>query len=89
MVQDRIRNYLQKYYPTAQEVSDADVEKAGAKPGTAKYQKVKEELITVRLNTRKKPTPPPPVEAAGPPGPAGHAGPGRPAGQAAPGRRAS
>ena len=37
MVQDRIRNYLQKYYPTAQEVTDADVEKAGAKPGTAKY----------------------------------------------------
>src|SRR5258707_1041417 len=33
--QDRIRNYLQKYYPTAQEVSDAEVEKAGGKPGTA------------------------------------------------------
>ena len=28
-VQDRIRNYLQKYYPTALEVTDADVEKAG------------------------------------------------------------
>ena len=89
MVQDRIRNFLQKYYPTAQEVTDADVEKAGAKPGTAKYLKVKEELITIRLNTRKKPTPPPPLETAGPPGPGGHAGPGRPAGQAAPGRRAS
>ena len=65
-VQDRIRNYLQKYYPAAQEVTDADVEKAGAKPGTAKYNKVKEELITTRLNTRKKP-PPPPAEPAGPP----------------------
>jgi hypothetical protein len=65
-VQDRIRNYLQKYYPTAQEVSDAEIEKAGAKPGTAKYQKVKDELITVRLNTRKKPAPPPPVEPAAP-----------------------
>jgi tRNA nucleotidyltransferase/poly(A) polymerase len=65
-VQDRIRNYLQKYYPTAQEVSDAEIEKAGAKPGTAKFQRVKEELITVRLNTRKKPAPPPPVEPAAP-----------------------
>ena len=55
LVQDRIRNYLQKYYPTAQEVTDADVEKAGGKPGTPKYLKLKEELITTRLNTRKKP----------------------------------
>ena len=71
-VQDRIRNYLQKYYPTAQEVSDADVEKAGAKPGTAKYAKLREELITTRLNTRKKPAPPPPIEPAAPVGaPAG------------------
>jgi hypothetical protein len=85
-VQDRIRNYLQKYYPAAQEVTDADVEKAGAKPGTAKYARVKEELIITRLNSRKKPVPPPPVEPVGPPAPHG---PGRPAGQAAPGRRAS
>ena len=70
-VQDRIRNYLQKYYPTAQEVSDAEIEKAGGKPGTPKFLKVKDELITARLNTRKKPVPPPPVEpvAPGPPGP--------------------
>jgi len=47
---------------------------AGAKPGTPKFQKVKEELIITRLNTRKKPTPPPPVEVAAP------AGPGRPPG---------
>lgn len=64
-VQDRIRNYLQKYLPTAQEVTDADVEKAGGKPGTSKYQKVKEQLITTRLNTRKKPAPPPQPEPAG------------------------
>jgi tRNA nucleotidyltransferase (CCA-adding enzyme) len=65
-VQDRIRNYLQKYLPAAQEVTDADVEKAGAKPGTPKYQKVKEQLIITRLNTRKKPAPPPPAEPAPP-----------------------
>jgi hypothetical protein len=86
-VQDRIRNFLQKYYPTAQEVTDADVEKAGGKPGTAKYHKLKEELITTRLNTRKKPAPPEPVEATGHPGPPGHAGPpGHPGPNAAAGR---
>jgi len=62
LVQDRIRNYVQKYFPAAQEVTDAEVEKAGGKPGTPKYQKLKEELITTRLNTRKKPEPPAPVE---------------------------
>jgi hypothetical protein len=77
-VQDRIRNYAQKYYPTAQEVTDADVEKAGAKPGAPKYLKLKEELITTRLNTRKKPAPPPPAEPAAPVGL-----------PAAPGRKAS
>jgi tRNA nucleotidyltransferase (CCA-adding enzyme) len=60
IVQDRLRNYLQKYYPAAQEVTDAEVEKAGAKPGTAKFAKLKEQLIITRLNTRKKPAPPPP-----------------------------
>jgi tRNA nucleotidyltransferase (CCA-adding enzyme) len=75
-VQDRIRNYLQKYYPAAQEVSDAEVEKAGAKPGTPKYVKLKEQLITTRLNTRKKPAPPPFEEPLAPP-PAGRMPPGR------------
>jgi len=79
-VQDRVRNYLQKYYPTALEVTDADVEKAGAKPGTPKYQKVKDELITVRLNTRKKPAPPPPPEPVVAAGPGRPGGPGRPPG---------
>jgi len=73
-VQDRIRNYLQKYYPTAQEVSDAEVEKAGGKPGTAKYARLREELITTRLNTRKKPAPPPPMEPAAPVAAAGSPG---------------
>jgi tRNA nucleotidyltransferase/poly(A) polymerase len=70
-VQDRIRNYLQKYYSAAQEISDAEVEKAGGKPGTPKYLKLKEELITSRLNSRKKPAPPPPVEPAAVPVPPG------------------
>lgn len=86
-VQDRIRNYLQKYYPAAQEVTDADIERAGGKPGTPKYQKLKEELILTRLNARKKPAPPPPVEAS-PAGSGRPAGPGRPPGFSAPGGQA-
>ncbi|HYK17202.1 MAG TPA: hypothetical protein VEV37_04235, partial [Bryobacteraceae bacterium] len=36
LVHDRIKNYLQKYLPSAQEVTEADVIAAGAKPGTPK-----------------------------------------------------
>lgn len=63
-VQDRLRNYLQKYLPAALEVSDAEVDGAGAAPGTPKFQKAKEELIAKKLNSRPKPqpVPPPPVE---------------------------
>jgi hypothetical protein len=67
IVQDRIRNYLQKYLPLAQEVTDEDVRAAGATPGTAKYQKAKDELITTKLNARpKKPAPVEPAEAQPP-----------------------
>ncbi len=68
MVQDRIRNYLQKYLPAAQEITPQDVIAAGAQPGTAKYNKLRDELIRARLDARaKKPEPPPEeVPAAGP-----------------------
>jgi len=65
MVQDRIKNYLQKYLAAAQEVTDAGVQAAGAKPGTPKYAKVREELIAARLNGRAR-KPPPAVEGAPP-----------------------
>ncbi len=39
LVQDRIKNYLQKYLPSAQEVTEKDVVAAGATPGTPKYPK--------------------------------------------------
>jgi tRNA nucleotidyltransferase (CCA-adding enzyme) len=65
LAQDRIRNYLQKYLPMAQEVSDEEVQAKGVAPGTPKYEKVKEELIAAKLNARpKKPTP---EELAAPP----------------------
>jgi tRNA nucleotidyltransferase/poly(A) polymerase len=67
LVQDRIRNYLQKYLAAAQEVSDSDVVATGVQPGTAKFEKAKAELIAARLDARpKKPPPPPPVEAPPP-----------------------
>ena len=69
IVQDRVRNYLQKYYPASQEITDAEVERAGAKPGTPKFAKLKEELITTRLNTRRKPAPAAPPPEAAPPVP--------------------
>ncbi len=59
LVHDRIRNYLQKYLPSAQEVTDRDVVATGVKPGTPKFQKVKEELILTKLDARPKKVPPP------------------------------
>lgn len=51
-VQDRIKNYLQKYLPTAQEVTDAQVEEAGFTRGTPKFEKAKAEMVAKRLDAR-------------------------------------
>lgn len=70
IVHDRIRNYLQKYLPSAQEVTERDVIATGAKPGTPKYQKAKEDLIFTKLDARPKKVPPPeatPPQGAGQP----------------------
>jgi tRNA nucleotidyltransferase/poly(A) polymerase len=71
LVQDRIRNYLTKYLPAALEVTDRDVEAAaaGAAPGSPKYKKVRDQLITTKLDSRPKKVPPP-EEAAPVPAPA-------------------
>jgi tRNA nucleotidyltransferase/poly(A) polymerase len=68
IVVDRLRNYLQKYLPAAQEITDAVVQEHGGTPGTAKYSKIRNELITARLDSRPRkaaaveaaPEPPPP-----------------------------
>jgi tRNA nucleotidyltransferase (CCA-adding enzyme) len=86
LVQDRIKNYLQKYLPAAQEITDRQVAAAGVEPGTPKFQKIKEDMIAARLNGRmKKPVPQPPPEESGPKvgrppafRSAGSRGPGRP-----------
>src|SRR5579884_4057134 len=67
LVLDRIKNYLQKYLPASQEITDQDVIEKGGVPGTPKFQKLKEELIATRLDAKPKkvvieeppPTPPP------------------------------
>lgn len=69
LVQDRLRNYLQKYLPMAHEITDKDVAERGVEPGTPKFKKAKAEMIAARLDARPKkvvvepepaPEPPPP-----------------------------
>ncbi len=63
IVQDRLKNYVQKYLPMAQEVTDEEVAATGAKPGTPKFEKARADLIATRLNARPKK---PPTEAETP-----------------------
>jgi len=68
LVQDRIKNFLQKYLPSAQELTEKDVVAAGGTPGTPKFQKLREQMIITKLDSRPKKVPPP-VEAAPAPAP--------------------
>lgn len=54
MVQDRLRNYLQKYLWVGQEIRDEEVAEQGGEPGTAKFDKVKAQLIAKRIRMRPK-----------------------------------
>ena len=70
LVQDRIRNYFQKYLPAAGEVTDEMVTAAGLAPGSPKFSRAKEEMILKRLDARPKkpepvpePPPPPPMSS--------------------------
>jgi len=56
LVQDRIKNYLQKYLPAAQEVTEKQVIAAGGVPGTPGFYKVREALIASRLDGRPRKT---------------------------------
>ncbi len=60
LVQDRIKNYFQKYLPAALEITDREVAAAGHDPDSPKFRKAKEEMILARLDGRlKRPAPPP------------------------------
>jgi tRNA nucleotidyltransferase/poly(A) polymerase len=67
LVLDRVKNYLQKYLPAAQEITDKDVIEKGGQPGTPKFAKLHLQLINARLDARPKkvvveePPPPPPT----------------------------
>jgi tRNA nucleotidyltransferase (CCA-adding enzyme) len=72
LVQDRIRNYFQKYLPASLEITDEMVVTGtpGAVPGTPKFLRAKEEMIYTRLDSRPKkpapepePPPPPPMSS--------------------------
>jgi tRNA nucleotidyltransferase (CCA-adding enzyme) len=67
LVNDRIKNYLQKYLMVAHEMTDADFDSEGIKPGTPKYEKARLEALHKRLDARPKkvvePPPPPPMAA--------------------------
>lgn len=71
LVLDRVKNYLQKYLPAAQEVTEKDVIERGAEPGTPKFLKLHQQMIAARLDARPKkvvieePPPPPPPSAPG------------------------
>jgi len=79
LVQDRIKNYLTKYLPMALEVTDRDVEAAaaGIAPGSPKYKKIRDQLITTKLDSRPKKVPPPEEIPAPPPPMVGGGGFGR------------
>jgi tRNA nucleotidyltransferase (CCA-adding enzyme) len=69
LVMDRLKNYLQKYLPAAQEISEKDVIERGGKVGTPKFAKLHQALIAARLDARPKkvaPVEPPPPPPSGP-----------------------
>jgi tRNA nucleotidyltransferase/poly(A) polymerase len=70
IVQDRIRNYFQKYLPAAGEVTDEVVAATGVVPGSPKFARAKEAMVLKRLDARPKkpepvpePAPPPPMSS--------------------------
>jgi tRNA nucleotidyltransferase/poly(A) polymerase len=67
-VQERIRNYLQKYLPLVQEMPPEELAAIAAKPGTPRYEKAREALVAQRLDHRpRRPAPvaaqPVPIES--------------------------
>jgi tRNA nucleotidyltransferase/poly(A) polymerase len=69
-VQERMRNYYQKYLPLLQEITPEEWATVEGKPGTPKYNKARDSFIANRLDRKvKKPVIPEVVPAppAGPP----------------------
>ena len=65
VVQERIRNYLQKYLPTMQEVAPSAWQALEGQPGTAKYNRSRQAFLASRLDVRpRKPQAPEPESTA-------------------------
>jgi tRNA nucleotidyltransferase (CCA-adding enzyme) len=70
-VQERLKNYFQKYLPLVQEITPEEWATVEGKPGTPRYNKARHEFTSQRLDRRPprkpepppEPPPPPPVEA--------------------------
>jgi hypothetical protein len=68
VVQERIRNYLQKYLPAMQEVAPSEWAALEGQPGTPKYNRSRRAFLASHLDVRQRkppvpePEPIPPVE---------------------------
>jgi tRNA nucleotidyltransferase (CCA-adding enzyme) len=67
-VQERLKNYFQKYLPAIQEITPEEWATVEGKPGTPKYVKARKEFASHRLDARVvrkpeplQPEPPPPM----------------------------
>lgn len=61
IVQDRIKNFLTKYLPTASDVTDEEVAQvSGFDPTHARFAKAREERIAAHLDGKVRKPPPPP-----------------------------
>lgn len=57
-VQERLKNYFQKYLPAVQEITPEEWATLTVQPGSPKYAKARDEFLTKRLDRRpKKPAP--------------------------------
>ena len=66
-VQERMRNYYQKYLPLLQEITPEVWATIEGKPGTPKYNKARDSFIAIHLDRKPKKPPVPEVVPAAPP----------------------
>jgi tRNA nucleotidyltransferase/poly(A) polymerase len=66
VVQERTRNYLQKYLPTIQEVPAAEWEAIEGQPGTPKYNRNRQSFVALRLDVRPRKPPEPEADVSAP-----------------------
>jgi len=66
VVQERIRNYLQKYLPAMQEVPPAEWEALEGEPGTPKFNKSRQAFLASRLDVRPRKPPEPEIAPTAP-----------------------